>query len=203
MGYLWSFKLDHFIQQFGIKIMVETGTGSGDAVRYGKRFVFEEIYSIEVVAEQVEKLRPEFADDPRIHLIVGDSMSVLKELIPKLKSNTLFWLDAHFPGADLGLRTYGESSELANSFPLIRELEMIRDLRGGFRDVILIDDLRIYETDKFQFGNIRDNHDNWNGVQFPPDSRFLYTTLEKTHQCHRFLAHEGYFALLPKEEQKK
>jgi hypothetical protein len=196
MGTLKSFQLGYFIDRFKAKTLVETGTGKGDGVRYARGFPFEEIYSIEIVAEQVEKLRPEFADDPRIHLIAGESTGSLRDLIPKIKGNAVFWLDAHFPGADLGLNTYEESGDPTVSMPLRQELEMIRDMRAGFLDVILIDDLRIYERDNFERGNARDKVP---GFQWPTDSRFLYTTFEKTHEWHRFLEHEGYFVLFPKD----
>ncbi len=197
MGTLKSFQLGYFIEHFGAKVLVETGTGTGHSLRYARTFPFEAIYSIEIVPEQVEKLRPQFADDPRIHLIAGQSTAALQELIPQIKSNAIFWLDAHFPGADLGLNRYEEAGEVSVSLPLQSELEMIRDMRTGHRDVILIDDLRIYERDNFERGNAADKVP---GYEWPTDSRFLYTTFEKTHKCHRFLEHEGYIALLPKDE---
>jgi hypothetical protein len=175
---------------------VETGTGLGKSLRYARGFPFEAIYSVEIVAEQVEKLRVEFAGDPRIQLIAGESTAVLRDLIPKLTGNTTFWLDAHFPGAHLGLAGYEPDGNREIQLPLQRELEMLRDMRPGFRDVILIDDLRIYERDAFQKGNASDAVP---GYQWPDDSRFLYTTFAATHVWHRFLDDEGYFALLPKD----
>src|SRR5580658_5886263 len=196
MGTLEKFQLGYFIDRFNAKTLVETGTGTGRSVRYAKAFPFDAIYSIEIVAEQVEKLRPEFAADPRIHLINAESTASLREIIPEIKGNAVFWLDAHFPGADLGLNKYTESGDLAVSLPLQHELEMIRDMRPGFTDVILIDDLRIYERDNFENGNAVDKVPDY---PWPNDSRFLYTTFEKTHQWHRILEHEGYFVLFPKD----
>jgi hypothetical protein len=175
---------------------VETGTGSGISLRYAREHPFDAIYSIEIIPEQMEKLRPQFADDPRIHLILGESTTVLRDLLPTLNANTIFWLDAHMPGADLGMARYNQNWNVTVAFPLQRELEMIRDMRTGFRDVILIDDLRIYERDNFEKGNAAEVVP---GSQWPTDSRFLYTTFEKTHESHRFLKDEGYLALLPKE----
>jgi hypothetical protein len=195
MGNLSRFNLTPFIERAGAKILVETGTGKGEGLECASEYPFEEIYSIEILPDQVEKLRPKFAHDPRIHLLVGESTAVLKDLIPKLKFNAIFWLDAHFPGADLHLTTHEEASKLTSSFPLKVELEMIRDMRPNFRDVILIDDLRIYEMDNFEEGNIRDSRP---GIQWPTDSQFLYTTLEKTHTCYKFTQDHGYLAMIPK-----
>jgi hypothetical protein len=55
--------------------------------------------------------------------------------------------------------------------------------------------LRIYEEDKFEWGNLKDYGLAHNG-KF--DSRFLYELFKDTHDHHRFLNHSGYFALTPK-----
>src|SRR5208282_2764897 len=120
MGWLRSFHLDYLINRFGSRILVETGTGSGISLRYAREFPFDAIYSIEIIPEQMEKLRPQFADDPRIHLILGESTTVLRDLLPTLKSNTIFWLDAHMPGADLGMARYNQNWNVTVAFPLQR-----------------------------------------------------------------------------------
>ncbi|MGA3066986.1 MAG: hypothetical protein ABSF29_09085 [Tepidisphaeraceae bacterium] len=196
MGDLWALHLDQLIQLYGARNFVETGTGRGKGLRHAMKFGFEEIYSIEIIGAQVEKLRPEFASDPRVHLICGESISTLRGIIPSLKGSTIFWLDAHFPGADLGLCHYSEAKDLKVALPLQRELELIRDLRPGRGDVILIDDLRLYERADYHDPDVEKAIP---GYRVPKDAGFLYKTFEKTHQAHRFLHDQGYLALVPKE----
>ena len=64
-----------------------------------------------------------------------------------------------------------------------------------FDSSILVDDLRIYENDKFEMGNLADHGQGQFG-KF--DSRFLYTIFADTHIAKRYMNHTGYLALLPK-----
>ncbi len=93
------------------------------------------------------------------------------------------------------LQTYASESDADVRLPLEQELTLIKQLRPGKRDVILIDDLRIYEKDNFEEGNLSDLGLEKLG-KF--DSRFLYSTFEETHQAHRILKNTGYLMLLPK-----
>src|SRR5207248_10586708 len=109
--------------------------------------------------------------------------------------NIIFWLDAHFPGGHHHLARLDAEGDPSVRLPLESELRTIRQARPGRRDVILIDDLRIYEDDQFEWGNLRqiglENIAHYN-------SRFLYALFADTHDARRFLNHSGYLALLPK-----
>ena len=120
----------------------------------------------------------------------------MRELLPQVPGNMIFWLDAHFPGAHHQLQSYDAEKDLDVRLPLEQELSVIKQLRPGKRDVILIDDLRIYEKDNFEEGNLTDC-----GLESLAkyDSRFLYTIFQETHQPHRILKNTGYLMLLPKE----
>jgi hypothetical protein len=195
MGSLERFLLAPIIEHYGARAFVETGTGEGKGVRYAQTHPFNEIYSVEILAQQVEKLKPTFGDDPRVHLHAGESAAFLAQILPRIKTNAVFWLDAHYPGANFNQATYDQVQDLDVRLPLERELQVIHDLRRGFSDVILIDDLRIYEKDNFGNGNLDDL-----GVASIAkyDSSFLYTIFKQTHDCKRFLEEEGYFVLFPK-----
>jgi hypothetical protein len=179
----------------GADTFLETGTGFGFGVQHARIFPFINILSVEILGAEVQRLRPAFSSDRRVQLFHGQSTEVLRQLLPQIPGNIIFWLDAHFPGAHHQVQGYDAEKDLDLRLPLERELMLIKELRAGKRDVILIDDLRIYEEDQFEWGNMKDV-----GQQnvAKPDSRFLYELFRETHDSHRFLNHSGYFALIPK-----
>ncbi len=107
--------------------------------------------------------------------------------------NAIFWLDAHFPGVDLGFASYDAEVNLDTRLPLERELDVIHRVRGGFQDVILIDDLRIYEKGPFEHGNmdrVGQGDVAKYGLEFLEKFRKRYT-IEKIYRD------EGYIVLSP------
>jgi hypothetical protein len=200
MGHLIFFNLAEMIRRYGTTVFVESGTGKGFGVRCAQEFGFERIISIEIVEPEVHRLRqwPPFATDPRVELLAGRSAEIFPRLLPTIDSPILFWLDAHFPGGDLKTSAYDAEPDEAVRLPLRTELELIRRHRAdaGMRDVILIDDLRIYERDEFEWKNL-DQIGQGHLARY--DSRFLYTTLQETHTAQRFLQHSGYLMLLPRQ----
>ena len=194
MGELRFFKVQDVIQRFNTRAFVETGTGYGFSLYFASCFPFQQLHSIDILEDEVKRLRPAFEVDRRVQLHAGKSPDVLRQLLPTISENILFWLDAHYPGAHHGAPFDAEKDERTR-LPLEDELNVIKELRGGFRDVILIDDLRIYEEDRFEWGNLRNFNLQHTG-KF--DSKFLYSTFEATHSSQRLLNHTGYVVLLPK-----
>lgn len=92
---------------------------------------FEQILSIELSKELYDLNVKKFKGFQNISLFFGNSGEVLKEIVPKLSSPTLFWLDAHFSE---GI-TAGENQEV----PIFNELETISRAKVNFS--ILIDDI--------------------------------------------------------------
>src|SRR5438105_10787762 len=178
MGSLYFFNIPQLMQHFGAKAFVETGTGYGFGVYEAQRHPFEIIVSIEIMAAEVERLKPAFAGDRRVNLFAGPSPDVLRQLLPQIPVPIIFWLDAHFPGAHHKDMSYDAVEEQQIRLPLDHELAVIKELSAGKRDVILIDDLRIYERDNFEWGNMSDA-----GLEQVAqyDSRFLYTMFQDTH----------------------
>jgi hypothetical protein len=196
MGHLYFFNLEYLIDHYKTPVFFETGTGFGFGVYHATQFSFETIISCDVVKTEIDRLNGAF--DPRVKLFAGASPDVLRQLLPQISKPILFWLDAHFPGAHHGASRYDAIDDEALRLPLRKELEMIRQLRPMGKDVILIDDLRIYEHDKFEAGNLADV--GLSHIGSSEDSSFLYTMFEDTHEAHRSLKHTGYLALLPKEQ---
>ena len=197
MGELYFFRLAEMIKAFGADTFFETGTGFGLGVQVARTVPFNLIFSVEIVAAEVERIRPAFSSDRRVQLLIGRSIDLMPQILPKIPGNMIFWLDAHFPGAHHHIQKYDSEKDIDTRLPLEKELSLIRQLRPGKRDVILIDDLRIYEQDKFEWGNLSDIGQQGLGKY---DCNFLYSTFQDTHDAHRFLNHSGYLALIPKSQ---
>jgi hypothetical protein len=182
MGSLTRFRLQEIIDRYNCNILIETGTGAGDSLDYCSRFNFTKLYSIEIHEEIYKSARDKFAHDDRIEILNSSSADALKEIIPALGQDdtVLFWLDAHFPGADYGLAKPGDEKNDDIRLPLEQELHLISSLRTP-RDVILVDDLRIYEEGFFEMGNL-------------PDS---WSTMKKCERNIKFVY--KYLILLPRD----
>ena len=122
---------------YGATVLVETGTYMGYTLEHTKDH-FYRAYSMELSSELYQKAMEKFKDDPKVHLLFGDSGELLGELLPwcpATTEKTLFWLDAHysFPGTARGkLDT-----------PIMQELEAI--IAHCSYSVVLIDDARCFD----------------------------------------------------------
>jgi hypothetical protein len=121
-------------RQFGLRILVETGTYLGAMVDACKD-AFTRIYSIELDEGFYRRARRRFARFPHVKLLCGDSGAVLPTVLQQISERCLFWLDAHYvEGLRKGL----------TECPLLQELELIgsHPVRGH---VVLIDDARFFQ----------------------------------------------------------
>ena len=199
MGSLVRFDLGKLARDFGCTVFVETGTGTGGGVLHAaQRAPFERLYTIELHEEVAKTARVALSVEPRIILLEGNSEDCLRKLLSELPADqpVLFWLDAHFPGADFGYASYDSERDEAKRLPLERELQVIQELRPDGRDVILVDDLRIYEDGPYKSGNIPET-----AQTLVPDRRhirFVSELFDRTHYVHRLYHEEGYIVLLPR-----
>ncbi len=123
-----------YAAQFGLQTLVETGTFKGDMIHAVER-EFKEVHSIELGRDLYEEAGRRFAGLSHVHLHHGDSATMLPEVLQKLHSPALFWLDGHF--------SKGITARGAKDTPIIEELEAIcRHKAKGH--VILIDDARCF-----------------------------------------------------------
>ena len=109
----------------------------------------------------------------------------------------MFFLDAHFPGADFHLASYFDEKDENIRIPLKKEIETIVRLKNGFeKDVFVIDDLRIYEDGPFEGGNwpLRQQLGS-EGIEF------VYDLLSNTHEVIKNYKSQGYIIALPKDEK--
>jgi len=199
MGALTHFDLNALIARHSVLHFVETGTGTGEGLGHAVRFHFRTLRSCDVMSMLADRVGVTFVSDRRVTVLAQDSASFLHDtcvLIPD-DEPILFWLDAHFPGADYGLHGYGDEADDARRLPLLTELEMIAENRPVGKDVILVDDLRIWVDGAFSSGNLPANV-----RPFCPRSRdasFFGRVFGATHDVRFDYDNEGYVALTPKE----
>lgn len=124
-----------YIQRYKPDVFIETGTYKGKMV-YAVMPYIQEIYSIELEPTYYEKAAARFAGYPEIHIIHGQSGDILPELMQKIDSSCLFWLDAHYSG--------GKTAKGPLDSPIIQELECVFKHPKAENHIILIDDARCF-----------------------------------------------------------
>jgi hypothetical protein len=132
----WGYTIKHativeYAKIFGLNILVETGTYLGLTVSAMLPY-FSNIYSIELGLNFYARAKYIFNGNPKVHLFLGDSGKVLKEMLPLLTKKPLFWLDAHYSA--------GDTARGDIDTPILQELDTIFSLCPSC--VILIDDAR-------------------------------------------------------------
>jgi len=198
MGSLRRFKPQVFIDKFNCNTLIETGTGNGISLEYCAQYRFSKLYSIEIHEKIYQAARDKFAHDKRIEILNSSSAAALEKILPTLGADdrVLFWLDAHFPGVFCGLARPGDEKDDNIRLPLEQELSIIAAHRGP-GDVILVDDLRIYEDGPFQEGNLPDF---WK-TTMPESLRnidFVYRLFGDTHDIQRLYNDTGYLSITPR-----
>ena len=155
MGSLAHLNLRGIRDTYGLKSFVETGTGDGHSVALAIAGGFEAVHSIEIVPELAHAASVKFARYPQVRIHAGASSLLLPGIIDELPEGpALFWLDAHFPGADYGMGEYDGEKDVDRRLPLQTEVELIATLRKGCRDLLIIDDARIYQSGPYGAGDL-------------------------------------------------
>ena len=181
-------------EKFGIKIFVETGTSDGNQFFDYLKFNFNDYYSCEINKEQYDVAYQNIGHINNIHLSNQSSFDFFSELLPKIKDiPTVFWLDAHFPGSEIGLPlTYEKDKKIRT--PLEDEIYLISKLKNTKNDIIVCDDLKIYEDNNYDVGT-------WNlrkdlGYN---DINFIYKNFYKTHNIIKKFDHDGCVIIIPRK----
>lgn len=148
MGSLRAFDLSKYVSEYNINCIIETGTFLGDGVEYALEFAeIDRVFSFEINEILFEKSLSRFRKNDRVELIFGNSAEELPKLLNRdslRNCNGLFFLDAHFPGADARLSDYDTEKNEDINIPLRKELIALSK-RVCNNDVIIIDDLRLFE----------------------------------------------------------
>ena len=188
-----AIQVKNVLDFYNIDNFVETGTGAAEVVRSISNIKSDlNIHTIEIIEEIFNKNKISHSYLTNVNWHLGQSSEVMPEILPQLEGNTLFWLDAHFPGADFGLASYGDEDDLDKRLPLRSELEIIVKQRDVSNDVFVIDDLRVYEDGPFETGNWAErNLYGGDGIAFIED------LFEDTHFVVRSYNKQGFVILLP------
>ncbi len=127
-------RIKRLARAHGCDTFIETGTFYGQMVNFA-RGLFRKVISVEIYPLFHRENTAQFAHDPDVHILLGDSGKNLPEAISIASGRILFWLDGHYSGAGTGI---GDKVS-----PIIEELRLIA--KASRRDVcILIDDRRLF-----------------------------------------------------------
>lgn len=193
MACLELINLTELVNRFKPTIFFETGSGAGNGIKAALKYPFKRIISIEIMDKQVDFLKNMFKDEPRVELVCGTSLEKMEEIIPTLEDEIIFfWLDAHFPGADLhmaecamlpGINCDKYDNDFKDSLrlPLHHELDLIKKLRNGKKDIIMADDLSIYFTPEKVGDAFRPREKDFDRAHF-------LKAFQDTHEPHFLIA---------------
>lgn len=201
MGQITAFDIGEIVNIFKCTSYVETGTGIGVSLKHAMNFNFNKFYTVDIDVDLIESIKKEITDE-RVHFYNQKSTDALKQIVKEVVNDesVLFFLDAHFPGADFHKMTYEESMKLykKDSMPLEEEIKIIKEARPNKKDVFIIDDLHLYQPGNYQ-------HSNWQLVDLQEQigvkrsTQFINDLYSSTHEILNYNAHQGYLILLPKQ----
>jgi len=204
MGYYFqTIDTENYIKKFSLKNYAETGTGEGATLQHALDSSFEKTYSVEINSTIYQAALRKFNSSMltgECNLWWGNSFERLPQMLSEIEGNTLFFLDAHFPGADFHLANYEDEKDYDTRLPLEKEIEVIIEHRDVSNDVFIIDDLVIFEPDggPYEAGPLTLSRDICpaNGI------KFLETAFGDTHDITRSYVSQGFLIITPKMKKK-
>ena len=128
------------------KYFVETGTYKGDTTLMASKH-FQKVYTTEIMEElhNYSKNRAKSEGITNIEFMLGDSVDLLKKIVPEVKEGAVFFLDAHQSGGDTGNN--------GKNVPLLEELDIILSHNIG-PSVFIVDDLRLWKSKVWDWAHI-------------------------------------------------
>jgi len=129
--------IEEIAKKARINTFIETGTYKGETAVWASKH-FQSVYSIEASETYFNLTSRKYNGIYNLHLLHGNSASLLPEVINATKPKRLFWLDAHFMGGS----TYGHLEEC----PLLAEISSIPIDSNSW---VLIDDARYFISQNF------------------------------------------------------
>jgi len=115
---VWSAVPPAALAQYPNPCFIETGTFLGEGVQSALQAGFPQVYSVELSFKYYEKAKRLFKGKPNVHLVFGDSGTMLQKVIQPITTPITFWLDGYWSGGDTAI---GDSVT-----SLMQELEAIR-----------------------------------------------------------------------------
>ena len=193
MGTLRKYNLENS----GCDHFFETGTGLGSSLRHAiHNGNFKRIFSTEIHSETASKAQELFKSNPAVEIKNEISTVALNKILPSLNpsESILFFLDAHFPGEVCKDFNYLENIHNNITMPLKEELKIIKSLRSRADDILIIDDLNLYENGPFQNGNISKSYAN---IKMEERDLSFVGKLFNNKEISRDYRDEGYLILKP------
>ena len=182
--------LEKLVKVLNLKNFVESGTGDCSSMKIAADLnLFENLYGIDLDEDLYNRAVSMFKSSVKMYN--GYSKDEMLKIVGELSDRpTLFWLDAHFPGADYKGVKYDEENDDSKRIPLEAELKIISENRDITNDVFIIDDLRIYAdlpggSWEFRSTAGAENHD------------FIETLIGKTHLLVEHHRDQGYMLGFP------
>jgi len=190
-------------EDFNIKHYVETGTG-GILDSYGQNSLLQvsqlqipdlKMHSIEILERIYNEAVEYFKNNPNVCMHHGNSHDELPKAIDELDENpALFFLDAHFPDSyrnEYNQEVIRDDPDYIK-IPLEGEIRILCQKRDVSKDIIVIDDIRIYKEGPFQNGNF-ENKELHGGQNL----NFVEELLDTTHILIESYLEEGYLICFP------
>ena len=192
MTWLTHIPLVTYKEQYELVDFIETGTWRGDGISYAKMCGYDRIYSCDINSELAETAQKNFEF---AKVSNADSLTFLETILPTIKTKTLFWLDAHFPGM------YGtDETPEEYRLPLLAEINLIKNYKEGYEnDVIICDDIRTLrssENPRYREGEISDDQ------YLDIDWNEFVNILNETHVAVLSQEHDGVMTFFPKDKYK-
>lgn len=121
---------------FESNFFIETGTLGGETTNIAAS-LFETVHTIELSEYFYDKAQKLFSAQQHVFVHLGDSGTIIRDLIAHSPEKPIFWLDAHYCGPS--------SAQGDSATPILQELAAIKE--GNLQNaIILIDDARCFGT---------------------------------------------------------
>ena len=129
-----------------IQNFVETGKYHADTTIMASKH-FKNVYTTEIVPKLYEdsKTRAEKENISNITFLLGDSVKLLSEIMPKVLDGAVFFIDAHQSG--------GDTSNNGKNVPLLEELDVILSFNLK-ASLFIIDDLRFWKQGTWDWAHV-------------------------------------------------
>jgi hypothetical protein len=130
-----------------IKYFVETGTYKAQTTLMVSEH-FEHVYTIEIF-EPLYQYSKKLAEEKKVDnitFLLGDSLLMLSEIVPKVLSGAVYFIDAHISGSDSNWNG-------KNRVPILEELDIILSHKIG-PSIFIIDDLRLWKQCVWDWAHI-------------------------------------------------
>lgn len=186
--------LQDVISYFNIYNYVETGFGDGtslkDVYNVSPQLKF---YGIDLDLSMCDRLANSDLGSV-VKIYNGYSKDQFIPLLDDLNDDpTLFWLDAHFPNSDYHGVPYNSEPDDSKRIPLKIELEILKNKRDISKDVIIMDDLRIYVDRNYEAGSWE-----FRAAAGADGYEFIEEILDDTHLLLENYKDQGYLLAFPR-----